>query len=250
MLNSARIARGIVIAAMAFSLAPTAQAQMGPPPPGVVMDAPPALAAARAKFENMTPEQVTAAGYMIDPVCVDAGEVGLPKELGGMGYHAVHPQVWGQEFRTGQWDPEKPGILLLNADKKVVGVEWEAASHHAAPVLFGQTAPLLPGHPGPPEVNVPHYMLHIYFRPGGKVLVDVWDPELKCPAAAIPTPRDVAPAAAAAAAAPASAPTPRDVATAPAAAAAAPPAPRAVAPTSQQMPGGSAPAPAQVPAGK
>ena len=33
--------------------------------------------------------------------------------------------------------------------------------------MFGQTIELQSGHPGVPE---PHYMLHIYFKPGGKVL--------------------------------------------------------------------------------
>jgi len=50
----------------------------------------------------------------------------------------------------------------------------------AAPTRFGQTIPLLPGHPGEPDVNKPHFMLHAYFKPDGQVLFDVWDPELSC----------------------------------------------------------------------
>jgi hypothetical protein len=49
--------------------------------------------------------------------------------------------------------------------------------------MFGQTIELQSGHPGVPE---PHYMLHIYFKPEGKVLIGTndqtaFDPELSCP---------------------------------------------------------------------
>jgi hypothetical protein len=49
--------------------------------------------------------------------------------------------------------------------------------------LFGQTIELQPGHPG---VEEPHYMLHIYFKPDGKVLFGTdaqtaFDPEGVCP---------------------------------------------------------------------
>jgi hypothetical protein len=49
--------------------------------------------------------------------------------------------------------------------------------------LFGQTIELQSGHPGAEE---PHYMLHIYFKPDGKVLFGTndqtaFDPEGVCP---------------------------------------------------------------------
>ena len=49
--------------------------------------------------------------------------------------------------------------------------------------MFGQTIELQLGHPGVQEL---HYMLHIYFKAGGKVLFGTnaqtaFDPELSCP---------------------------------------------------------------------
>jgi hypothetical protein len=51
--------------------------------------------------------------------------------------------------------------------------------------VFGRTIEIQPGHPGMEE---PHYMLHIYFKPGGKVLFGTdpqtaFDPEGVCPEA-------------------------------------------------------------------
>jgi hypothetical protein len=51
--------------------------------------------------------------------------------------------------------------------------------------MFGRTIELQPGHPG---VEEPHYMLHIYFKPDGKVLFgtdaqSAFDPEGACPEA-------------------------------------------------------------------
>jgi hypothetical protein len=73
---------------------------------------------------------------------------------------------------------------LLDENEEVVGVEWEAADVGQGPMeLFGQTIELQPGHPGAEE---PHYMLHIYFKPDGKVLFGTnpqtaFDPEGVCP---------------------------------------------------------------------
>src|SRR5215203_6680191 len=49
--------------------------------------------------------------------------------------------------------------------------------------MFGQTIRIQPAHPGVPE---PHYMLHIYFKPDGKVLFGTnpqteFDPTINCP---------------------------------------------------------------------
>src|SRR3712207_6751641 len=84
-------------------------------------------------------------------------------------------------------DPTQPNVLLVDQNNKVIGLEWEAADVGQGPIqLFGQTIQLQSGHPGAEE---PHYMLHIYFKPDGKVLFSVddqtaFDPELSCP----PTP--------------------------------------------------------------
>jgi hypothetical protein len=83
------------------------------------------------------------------------------------------------QFGNGRPDPEQPPIVLLDASQRVVGLEWESNQRAPAPVLFGQTVSLLPGHPGLEE---PHYMLHAYFRPDSQVLFSVFDPQLACPA--------------------------------------------------------------------
>src|ERR671917_542116 len=79
--------------------------------------------------------------------------------------------------------PENPPVLLLGQKGKVIGLEWEAADVGQGPMkMFGQTIKLQPGHPGVPD---PHYMLHIYFKPHGKVLFGTnaktaFDPKRSC----------------------------------------------------------------------
>jgi Cu-Zn family superoxide dismutase len=163
-----RIACGVIAPGGASPVAPVAQS--------------PAFAAMRANYEGLTDAQVRARGYDVDSVCVNAAEVGLPAAAGSMGFHAINGRFYGPQFQTGEWDSNTPPILLLDGSRRVVGVEWEGGSwNRPAPAAYGQSAPLLPGHPGPPSVNVPHYMLHAYFEPNGQVLYDVWNPNLGCP---------------------------------------------------------------------
>ncbi len=138
---------------------------------------PEGFAEVRERFENLTPAEVTAAGYVAEPVCVSH------PEAGGMGVHAINAGLMEAQFPTAEMDPNNPPILLLSADHtRVVGLEWEAKDLGQGEMeLFGQTVTLQPGHPGVPE---PHYMLHAYFRPDGHVLFAAFDPELSCP----PTP--------------------------------------------------------------
>jgi hypothetical protein len=83
-------------------------------------------------------------------------------------------------------DPANPPVLLLDENDEVMGVEWEAADVGQGPMeMFGQTIELQSGHPG---VEEPHYMMHIYFKPGGKVRFGTndqtaFDPEAVCPEA-------------------------------------------------------------------
>jgi hypothetical protein len=101
-----------------------------------------------------------------------------------MGTHALNPELLGAQFPEGTMDPENPPVLLLNENDEVMGVEWEAADVGQGPTeMFGQTIEIQPGHPGAEE---PHYMLHVYFKPGGKVLFGTnpdtaFDPEGVCP---------------------------------------------------------------------
>jgi hypothetical protein len=101
-----------------------------------------------------------------------------------MGTHAINRQLYQAQFPKGEMDPANPPVLLLDESSNVIGVEWEAADVGQGPMkMFGQTIELQSGHPGAPE---PHYMLHIYFKPDGKVLFGTndqtaFDPEGVCP---------------------------------------------------------------------
>ncbi len=148
-------------------------------PPSITVTEPPEFAAVRAKFETLTTPDLAEAGYQIEPVCITAAMAGAPPQLGSMGYHAAHPTLHKVQFGSGRPDPEQPPIVLVDANQRVVGLEWESNQHAPAPVLFGQTLVVQPGHPGLEE---PHYMLHAYFRPSSQVLFSVFDPQLQCAA--------------------------------------------------------------------
>jgi hypothetical protein len=147
-------------------------------PPSVTVAQSAEFAAVRSRFEGLTASELAQDGYQIESVCVTAAMAGAPAELGGMGFHALHPTLLKVQFGNGRPDPEQPPIVLLDGSQRVVGLEWEANQNAPAPILFGQTVVIQPGHPGQPE---PHYMLHAYFRPEGQVLFSVFDPQLTCP---------------------------------------------------------------------
>jgi hypothetical protein len=103
-----------------------------------------------------------------------------------MGIHAINFELVEAQLPEGTMDPANPPALLLDENEEVMGVEWEAADVGQGPMeMFGQTIEIQPGHPG---VEEPHYMMHIYFKPGGKVLFGTdpqtaFDPEGVCPEA-------------------------------------------------------------------
>jgi hypothetical protein len=138
------------------------------------IDPPAGFAEVRATFEGMTRAQWEAAGYIANPpACISS-------PAGGMGIHAMNMALFDAQFPTGAVDAANPPILLVDATQtRVIGLEWETAEAAGAFTIFGQTAPLLAGHPGIPE---PHYMLHAYFRPNGQVLFAEFDPQVTCPA--------------------------------------------------------------------
>ena len=143
------------------------------------VDPPPQVAELRLQFEGLTAEQAEAQGYVPEGPCVPS-----PSGVGAMGIHAINPELLQAQFPDGTMDPANPPVLLLDENGEVKGVEWEAADVGQGPMeMFGQTIEIQPGHPGAEE---PHYMLHVYFKPGGKVLFGTnpdtaFDPEGVCP---------------------------------------------------------------------
>jgi hypothetical protein len=146
------------------------------------VDPPEQVAELRQQFEGLSTKQVKARGYVPEGPCVPN-----PKGPGAMGIHAINHKLLQAQFPKGKMDPEKPPVLLLGQKGKVMGLEWEAADVGQGPMkMFGQTIKLQPGHPGVPD---PHYMLHIYFKPHGKVLFGTnaqtaFDPKRSCRAGA------------------------------------------------------------------
>ena len=143
------------------------------------VDPPQQVAQLRQQFEGLTSEEAEAQGYVPEGPCVPN-----PHGAGAMGVHAINHDLLEAQFPNGTMDPANPPVLLLGQDGTVMGVEWEAADVGQGPMkMFGQTIELQSGHPG---VEEPHYMLHIYFKPDGKVLFGTndqtaFDPTLSCP---------------------------------------------------------------------
>ena len=172
-----KILWGIAASAVLALLPGTAMAQSSSTAQPV--DPPPQVAQLRQQFEGLSPEQIRAAGYEPHSPCVPN-----PMGTGAMGIHAINQELFEAQFPNGTMDPANPPVILLDQNSKVLGIEWEAADVGQGPMqLFGQTIQLQPGHPGAEE---PHYMLHIYFMPDGKVLFGTdpqtaFNPELSCP---------------------------------------------------------------------
>jgi hypothetical protein len=167
------------LTAAMLALAGAASAQSTPQP----VDPPEQVAQLRQQFEGLTAEQIGAEGYVPEGPCVAS-----PSGVGAMGIHALNPELLEAQFPEGTMDPANPPALLLDENDEVMGVEWEAADVGQGPMeMFGQTIELQSGHPG---VEEPHYMMHIYFKPGGKVLFGTnaqtaFDPEAVCPEASV-----------------------------------------------------------------
>ena len=171
-----KILYGIAASAVVALLPGIAIAQTSAAQP---VDPPQQVDKLRQQFEGLTPQQIEAEGYVAEGPCVPS-----PTGVGAMGTHAVNRQLYQTQFPSGEMDPANPPVLLLDENSNVIGVEWEAADvGQGSMKLFGQTIELQPGHPGAEE---PHYMLHIYFKPDGKVLFGTdpqtaFDPEGVCP---------------------------------------------------------------------
>src|ERR687893_319964 len=142
------------------------------------VDPPQEVAQLRQQYEGLTQKQIEDAGFEQTHECVPN-----PQGTGAMGIHFINPEYLEAQFPKGEMDPEQPPVVLLDENGKVLGIEWEAADVGQGPMeLFGQTIQIQPGHPGAED---PHYMLHIYFQPDGKVLYGTdsetaFNPELSC----------------------------------------------------------------------
>ncbi len=171
-----KVLYGIAASALLALLPGMAVAQNSTAQP---VDPPPQVAQLRQQFEGLTTQQIEAQGYVPEGPCIPS-----PTGVGAMGIHALNQQLLQAQFPNGTMDPANPPVLLLDQNGKVMGLEWEAADVGQGPMkMFGQTIELQSGHPG---IEEPHYMLHIYFKPDGKVLFGVddqtaYDPELSCP---------------------------------------------------------------------
>ena len=169
LLLSAMVMTVLLLSGMAIAQGSTAQP----------VDPPQQVAQLRQQFEGLTPQQIEAEGYVAEGPCVPS-----PTGAGAMGTHAINRTLYEAQFPNGEMDPANPSVLLLDENSNVIGLEWEAADVGQGPMkMFGQTIELQPGHPGAEE---PHYMLHIYFKPDGKVLFgtdaqSAFDPEGACP---------------------------------------------------------------------
>jgi hypothetical protein len=171
-----RIVLVLSVGATLVLLPSTALAQTSTSQP---VDPPQQVAQLRQHYEGLTAEQLKAEGYEPASPCISN-----PHGAGAMGIHAINQDLLQARFPTGTMDPAQPPVVLIDQNSKVLGIEWEAKDVGQGPMeLHGQTIQLQSPHPGIPE---PHYMLHIYFKPDGKVLFGTddqtaYDPELSCP---------------------------------------------------------------------
>ena len=176
-----RIVWGIAASAVLALVPAVAVAQTSASQP---VDPPPQVAQLRQQYDGLTPEQIKAAGYAPGSPCISN-----PHGAGAMGIHAINQGLFEAQFPSGTMDPTQPPVILIDENSKVLGIEWEAKDVGQGPMeLFGQTIQLQSPHPGIPQ---PHYMLHIYFKPDGKVLFGVddqtaYDPALSCPGPELP----------------------------------------------------------------
>ncbi len=160
----------LLIAAFLFGTPTIASAQSGP-------DVDSAYADWLADYGSWTRADVEAAGYVVDPACVKAADMGLPAELGAMGFHAVHLDY----AQSGELDPERPHVILLNGDDEVIGVEYEAPTvmDPAPEIVPGLALEFAPPHPG---MDHEHMARHIYFVGDAADRYGSWNPAVSCPA--------------------------------------------------------------------
>lgn len=117
--------------------------------------------------------------YQKDPFCIDSSVIGKP-ELGGMGFHATKSELLEDQIV----DPLNPEVLLVDAEDKIVGVEYMVQSD-TQPSLFGAQFEATPaeGHPG---FEVPHWDLHFWLIDNPLGSFAAFNPNLICPEGSLP----------------------------------------------------------------
>lgn len=161
----------------------------------------------RANQQYASVQAASAAGFVTDGMCVDAGMVGAPAALGAMGVHYANPQRLGlvidaprMRGTDGVIDPAKPEILIFEpqADgaQRLVAVEylvfeeaWKAAGHTTPPALFGQEFVYMKDVPGTAQDEAhgadPHYELHVWlYRQNPNGMFAEFNPMVSCANAA------------------------------------------------------------------
>jgi hypothetical protein len=163
------------------------------------------IRAANQKYQ--TAQRAISDGFVVDAMCVDAGMVGAPAALGGMGIHYPHPGRLGITQTSprvagndGVIDPEQPEVLIYepqaDGSRKLVAVEymvfesaWLAAGHSSPPALFGQPFAYMKDVPGTPGDEAhgfePHYELHVWlYRDNPNGMFAEFNPAVSCANAA------------------------------------------------------------------
>jgi hypothetical protein len=133
-----------------------------------------------ATYGDWTREDVEAAGYEVEPFCVDAAAAGAPAELGGMGFHAVNVEYLMDNVAQAS----KPDIIVLDGEGNVIGVEYEIDSvMEDPPTIDGNPLVFTPPHPG---VEHEHMSLHVFFVGDEAHRFGTWNPAVVCPPGSTP----------------------------------------------------------------
>lgn len=147
--------------------------------------------AATAKYQDV--KVALADGYIPAPPgdCVTAEMEGMPKEMGAMGIHYIHPamlkitatepEVDGASTHTDFtkpsvliYEPQADGSLeLVAAENLVFEAAWKAAGNDAPPQFGGRQYDHMVDDPATPVHEAhhfkPHYDQHVYFRKHDRV---------------------------------------------------------------------------------
>lgn len=100
-----------------------------------------------AAFADLTRADIEAMGYAIDEECITAESVGAPAALGAMGFHAINEALIDTTL-----DPLEPEIILLDAEDKVIAVEYATPPQDEPLSVLGQQLAFVEG----PDIDAVH----------------------------------------------------------------------------------------------